>query len=198
MLFLAEDAGWIVCYNIFDNPRENLFFNLASVSAGFFSVFFPPHTSGVQNGNNQRMKKKGRINSFQMPTCSYPSSPLISRCPYMHFLLFTSLGRCPRSIRVLISRRVSAHLCTGFAFFFSSFRVPSLILKAVFSNARRLAGQIDLCFPSLGTETLFRRAAILFRRCIFFHPLTIIPIHYIYIYIYFFSLHILTCTLKLD
>lgn len=113
-----------VRHNIFDNPRENLFFNLASISKGFFPRFFFFPTTGYKKettgeevgGKRRRRKKKGaRINSFQMPTCSYPSSTLIFRYPYMRF------PRSPiRSIRFLISRRVtrSTFMCVFFCCLF--------------------------------------------------------------------------------
>lgn len=104
-----------------------------------------------------------------MPTCSYPSTPpLISRHPYTRVLFFRR--RHPvRSIdrRVLISRRVSAHLCrlaffdfSPFFIFFLFFPFRLWFLKAVFSQTPDrdagsdcsvrvyiVAGQIGWCFP---------------------------------------------------
>lgn len=72
-----------------------------------------------------------------MPTCSYPSSPLISRCPYMHFPTRLPPHADPIDPGRLISRRVSAHSCTFLPFYLFAFRL--WFLKAVFLNTRLLA-----------------------------------------------------------
>lgn len=101
-----------------------------------------------------------------MPTCSYPSTPpLISRHSYTRVLFFRR--RHPvRSIdrRVLISRRVSAHLCRlaffdffPFFYFFFIFPVPSVIFESCFLTNTRQGRKERLqcaCVYSSGTNWL--------------------------------------------
>lgn len=133
-----------------------------------------------------------------MPTCSYPSSPLISRCPYMHFptLLLPQAVSIDRGLDFPQGFRTFVYV-----FAFLSFRVPSVIFKSCFlkhptvgpGRGAQLARQIGRRFmsenPFAAIFTSRQRKAVrnIVFTVVFFQPSPLqTPYLLIIICIYFF------------
>jgi len=134
-----------------------------------------------------------------MPTCSYPSSPLISRCPYMHFPTRLPPHADPIDLVLDFPQGFSTLV---YVFAFLSFRVPSVIFKSCFlkhstvgpGRGPSLQDKLDdvLCLKTFLLQYLpvadEMQHAILFSLLYFFnHLLSRHHIYLLYIYIFFHS-----------
>lgn len=133
-----------------------------------------------------------------MPTCSYPSSPLISRCPYMYFPTLLPPQADPIDLRLDFPQGFHTFV---YVFAFLSFHVPSVIFKSCFlkhptvgpglgpSLQDKLDGVLCLKTPLLQyLPVTEKHSTILFSLLSFFKHL--LSRHYIYLlllYIYIFS-----------